>query len=341
MPKPPKGMFRRGKSWYVRLYSGSSERKISLGPNFQEACKEYRRIKKGDLPVSGLNVGQAADRWLETYVRIARNAQNQRLATRRAEMYLKPAMGYKLIWRVSTEDIRRYRLWLESHEISPQTVAHILSDCRCLFGWAEDSGLISKSPVPKRLLPRIQEVPPDRLTEAEADVISALPAPYGFVCRFGLATGLRWGEMCRAQASDVRGGVLTVAKTKTGRLRRVPLPSEILEELRDRVGKVIPYSVRSSGSFARDVRKRSGIERFHVHQLRHTFACEWLERGGSLVALQQILGHASIVTTQRYARLADAFVLEEAKRVQTVPRSRPTSSCRGKKNPVIFAGAWK
>jgi len=55
-------------------------------------------------------------------------------------------------------------------------------------------------------------------------------------------------------------------------------------------------------------RKLSRLELFHVHQIRHTSACEWIARGGSLATLQQILGHASVVTTQRYARSSDTHV---------------------------------
>jgi integrase/recombinase XerD len=58
------------------------------------------------------------------------------------------------------------------------------------------------------------------------------------------------------------------------------------------------------------------VAKIHVHQMRHTFACQWLERGGTLPALQQILGHASIETTQRYARLSDEVVMREAKRLE-------------------------
>jgi len=108
--------------------------------------------------------------------------------------------------------------------------------------------------------------------------------------------------------------VIVVQKTKSGRVRRVPLSASLRDELRTRIGKLCPY--HWSDYLAHKVRTMTGIERFHVHQLRHTFACRWLERGGSLAALQELLGHSSVVTTQRYGRLAEAFVEQEMRRME-------------------------
>lgn len=139
------------------------------------------------------------------------------------------------------------------------------------------------------------------------------PEPYGFIVRLGLATGLRWGEMVRAQARDIRHGMLVVSHTKSRKMRRVPLPPALLEELRFKIGPLLP--IQNSWGFTRQVRRYSGVERFHPHQLRHTFATRWAESGGNLAALQLALGHSSIVVTQRYARLTDEHVRAEANRL--------------------------
>jgi integrase/recombinase XerD len=230
-------------------------------------------------------------------------------------MYLNEFMGRALLHLVTGDDLRAYRLWLENHDLSSQSVAHILSDARCFLRWATDAGYLERSPFPRRLLPKIQERPPDRLTGAEVERLVSIPEPWAFVVRFGLGTGLRWGEMKRARPSHVQGDFLVVAHTKTGRLRRVPLTVALAVELRAHADPLLPERLGADW-FGEKVRKLSGISRFHPHQLRHTFACQWIERGGSLPALQQVLGHASVVTTQRYARLSDAAVLAEARRVE-------------------------
>jgi len=271
-------------------------------------------------------VGHAAKRWLESYVRTQRNEKGQSVAAQRVRDFIDPFFGSMLVGRVAREDVRSFRLWLESKtSLSVASVWHVLSDVRCLFNWCEESGLVERSPFPKRVMPRLQEQPPDRLTDDEAAKLAALQAPYGFVCRLALGTGLRWGELCRLQASDVKrhrspGSTeeqwfVEVSQTKSKRVRRVPLSPELVAEVRTHVGRLVPYAVGSPGSFAGAVGRLSGVDGFHVHQMRHTFACQWLERGGSLAALQQVLGHASIVTTQRYAKLTDEAVMREAARI--------------------------
>jgi integrase len=219
--------------------------------------------------------------------------------------------------RVGPDRVRRYRLWLKGHDIAPTTVWHILSDARCFLRWCEETGLVSRTPFPRRVMPRLQERPPDRLSETDIARILAMRDPYGFVIRLALGTGLRWGELTRAEAAHVEGDWLVVRQTKSGKVRRVPLPAELLREIRSRVGRLVGFSELSPGSFAAAIKRESGLARFPVHQTRHTFACRWVEQGGNLAALQQILGHASIVTTQRYARLSDDAVRREAERLAT------------------------
>ena len=321
MPRPMKGMFRRGSGWYVRILQGRSRKWISLGSDYSEACRKLREIRRGDAPISRtrLTVGEAAEKWVEGYLSNTRNPRGQRLAGDRVEQFLKPFVGFKPLSRVTKEDIREYRVWLEKQgkrkPLSLTTVKHLLSDLRCMLNWCEDAGYLERSPFPRRVMPKLQERPPDRLTDEELAAVCSIPEPWGLMCRVMAGTGLRWSEACRAQASDVQNGCLVVHQTKSGKVRRVPLSLELQTELRDRVGQLVDYSDRSSGAFARHVQKLSGVKGFHAHQLRHTFACRYLEHGGRLETLQELLGHSTVVTTQRYGRLSDEHVQREAAQI--------------------------
>jgi integrase len=237
------------------------------------------------------------------------------MAAQRVRDYLAPFMGELKLIDVRPDTVRSYRLALEGHGLAARSVRHLLTDLRCLLGWSVDSGLIPRSPFPRRVMPRVQESAPDRLSDVEVQALEGIPGPQGFVIRLGLGTGMRWSEMCRARREHLENGMLIVANTKSARLRRVPLSPRLSREIGWHVGPLIPYTEQSAGSFSKFARRHSGLARFHVHQLRHTFACRWIESGGSLPALQQILGHASVVTTQMYARLSDEAVRREAARI--------------------------
>ncbi|HET9327996.1 MAG TPA: site-specific integrase [Candidatus Eisenbacteria bacterium] len=322
MPKLPTNVIRRkGRpGFWFRGVLGGKLRQISLGKDFQEAKRRLRSLKSEGPRISS-SVAEILESWLKIDVPTRRNELGQRDTRSRMHRYVLSSLGHCKLTAITPGRLQELRLELDASGLSAQSVVHVLSDVRRFLNWCAESGYVDRSPFPRRLFPRLQERPPDRLTDEEAEILRRVGEPYGFTCRLALGTGLRWGELCRAQASDVdrRGCLVVHHQTKSGKVRRVPLAAELLLEVRQRVGRLIPFSVRSKGSFARTIRRVSGDEGFHPHQMRHTFACQWLDRGGSLPALQQILGHASIVTTQRYARLSDDAVRKEADWVHRNP----------------------
>jgi integrase len=66
------------------------------------------------------------------------------------------------------------------------------------------------------------------------------------------------------------------------------------------------------------------VEEFHFHDLRHTFASRYVMRGGSLPALQQILGHATLAMTMRYSHLGSRHLRDEMTKTK-VPTELPTT----------------
>lgn len=321
MPRLPRGMVKRpGRGYYWRKKVEGTVKWVALGRDQELATRRLRELRDGAPLPSKVTVAELAKEWLETYCKTARGKKSYVTAEQRVRTYFVPYFGPKRVDRLTAQDLRRYRLWLEKFDIAPVTVHHILADARCILNWVEGTGMILRSPFPKRLMPRIQERPPDRVKDEEAEKLLAVPEPYGFVVRLALATGLRWGELTRVEASDLQSTCLVIHQTKTGKVRRVPLPASLVREIRVRIGRLCPWN--HGCAFARMVGKLTGVK-FHVHQLRHTFACRWLERGGSLAALQQVLGHSTVRTTERYGRISETHVLAEALKVHGEPSGEP------------------
>lgn len=341
-----KGLVKRGRSYYYRVRDGrTAEKQIPLGRDFDAAVAAVlelrRRIEAGkpltdDKPT--LTVKDAARQWLKEYVQHNRGERFHRETESRVNRFLVPFMGQEKIEDVTARTLFAYRNWLATRThgekkkpLSAGTIRHALGEARSLLNFCLNVGLLDRSPIPTRgWMPRLAERAPDTLTRAESDVLCGLQEPHGFVLRFLLGSGLRWGEMVRAQASDIRDGSLLVRKSKSGKVRRVPLPEDVLAECRERVGRLCPFT--DSVSFNRRVRdlvaehlktlnkaQRKPLEdlnRFHVHLTRHTFASEWRDAGGSLAGLKAVLGHSSVTVTEQYGHIADDLVVREARRLE-------------------------
>lgn len=133
------------------------------------------------------------------------------------------------------------------------------------------------------------------------------------VTRLCLATGARWGEAETLKGSQVVRGRVTFVDTKNGKNRTVPISPQLEQ--------TITHS--SNGRlFASCYREFYVVLQqcaFHLpkgqasHVLRHTFASHFMMNGGNILALQKILGHASIQQTMTYAHLAPDYLIDAVK----------------------------
>jgi integrase len=142
-----------------------------------------------------------------------------------------------------------------------------------------------------------------------------------------LYAGLRLGEvhMLRWRDVDLHRKVLLVRYGKGNRHRAIPLHPELIQELSAAIYREPQHAVVDDGQgnpvsagtishiFDRWLAGR-GV-RCHAHQLRHTFATRLLEAGVDLRTIQELLGHESIVTTQRYLRISGERLRDSVERL--------------------------
>jgi integrase len=143
---------------------------------------------------------------------------------------------------------------------------------------------------------------------------------------------MRLGEILDLKHADLDfvTGVLTVRDSKNGESRHIPMDSTVTALLKGtqpvpNCDYVFPNAAGKRWNYSqepfRNVRKRAGLADLHFHDLRHTFASQWMMNGGDLYALRGILGHKSIAMTQRYAHLSPAYQRAMVDRMEAIWRT--------------------
>jgi len=151
-------------------------------------------------------------------------------------------------------------------------------------------------------------------------------------------TGMRKTEILSLKWSQIKNGFIYLEKTKTDKKREIPINNDLencLKDIRKRQQLTSEYVFpNDKGGYIRDIKTaftsaldRAGIEDFRPHDLRHTFASHYLMRGGSLKPLSEILGHADIKMTMRYAHLSREFSKEEIQNLNGLTSGSEKQNC--------------
>ena len=167
-----------------------------------------------------------------------------------------------------------------------------------------------------------------------------------------LHTGMRSGEIRSLQWNDLdfASGFIIIRDSKNGEPRHVPMDSTVVDLFRNfprTSGSEFVFTNAAGGRLGwvqhgyRKALVRAGLCDLHFHDLRHTFASQWMMAGGELYSLRDILGHKTIAMTQRYAHLSPAYkrkMVERMEQIWAKPANRPAEMPATKSPRRLLSG---
>lgn len=226
---------------------------------------------------------------------------------------------------------------LETRNLTKDVVRGYLADCRTngmpyptlalganilkiWLHWAEEVGLVPDDLTYRLRMPTARPVTIEPLSMEqirallEATEQTRCPQRDRAILMVMADTGVRASELCGMKDADMRDDRVRVFG-KGAKFRWVPLSPEAVEAIDDwrrvrpRAGGYLfvscsgrPLTRRSLYELFKRLGSKAGITgvRCSPHDMRHSFACEWLRAGGDLATLQQAMGHSQITMTARY-----------------------------------------
>lgn len=267
--------------------------------------------------------------WLD-YLATQRRASPHTLTSYRRDLgKLQALCGGRALAEIKPADIRRFAARLHAGGLEARSLARTLSCWRGLFRWLLARGQIAANPVLGIRPPKAGKPLPKALSvDAAGALLDARPEDVlemRDIAMFELfySSGLRLAELGGLDLTgtySIAEGEVTVFG-KRGKTRRVPVGGKALEVLSAwlavRATLAAPEEtalfVSQRGCrlslgmirarLARWAREKGAPQHVHPHMLRHSFASHMLQSSGDLRAVQELLGHASIRSTQVYTHL--------------------------------------
>jgi integrase len=312
---------------FTAQVNGKQVRRFKDGWEKQDALDALARFtREGERPgLKSLTFGQACDRYLAVKGRKKSLKEDTRIIA-----HLKAELGSTTpLSEITAPRIAEYkarRLGAKSCRgglLSAASVNRALALLRHLLRLAhEEWGVIESVPrirLEREPQGRIRWLEPDeeaRLLDACRKSRSRYLLPAVTV---SLETGMRQGELLGLtwERVDFSRGVIRLEVTKSGKRREIPMRQAVYDALR---GLPEPHEGRVSSTTLKTAWEeavlRAKLTDFRGHDMRHSFASWFIMRGGTVQALRELLGHATLAMTMRYAHLAPGHLRAEMLRTE-------------------------
>jgi integrase len=299
------------------------------------------------------------DLWLEKRAPRKRSGKNDLSVIRQ----LKKHFGGLKLRNIGVEDADDY---VDSRDdLEPKTVANHLTLLISMFNYAAELSVPWVYRVPPFKKPKIISLARDyRYLRNEEEVARFLRASRELEGELvfmlyltAVRTGMRAGELAGLEWGDVdfEQRLIMVQRsftgpTKSGRARPVPILNALLADLRSwrlrhpgklvftnrdgnmlapsgRVFQEVLHRVLGHAEFPTSIGHGDRVRHYITfHGLRHTFASQWMMRGGNIFKLQKILGHQSTAMTERYAHLSPNLFAEDYDRMGPGAATQPAET---------------
>jgi len=246
--------------------------------------------------------------------------------------------------------IRGFLSHLYEKGLSKASVARSLAAVRSLYRWLAQEGVVDQNPaklvstpkLPKKLprVPTIEEM--NAVLDGPMPEVAAFPERDRLLLELLYGCGIRNSELIGINVDDIRVSAEAILIRGKGKKERyvpfggsaaaalrvyLPVRQKLLGDLKRTTPALLinrrggRLTVRSVGRIVKKIAVAKGLSPdVHPHTLRHAFGTHMLEEGADLRAIQEMLGHERLSTTQRYTQLSMKHVL--AVYDQTHPRAK-------------------
>lgn len=271
---------------------------------------------------------QTAIKGFGPYLRAAGNAETSIRARIEHVTTLARSIGTVTPWEIQPEQLLA---WVGVQAWSSETRRSRRRSFEAFWAYGRAVGLTTVDASSD--LPRVRAIIPEPRpapVEVYLNACDAAKPAVRLILRLGVELGLRRAEIAQLHQRDLvhdAGGWAVWIHGKGRKLRLVPVSGDLAHQLRKRTlrggGWVFPGHVdgHASARWIGTRAKRALPEPWTLHSLRHTFGSDLLAQGVDIRVIQELMGHASLTTTQRYTK-----VLDEQKRVAIMNHSRRLAS---------------